>query len=229
MGDGDDPRNDDVSARARARSTGLGLAVVLRAAGRSRAASSSPRAAASTASATPARRAAAVRRVPVPHVVDQARAPMEILHTDSVFRVAARHDAELQQRATRSITLMRLMRADPARGRSRVVPARHLQDLFPIDSLELYGPAGGDADLLDPTRQDNKTDFQKQNVKSISHLGRHALVRGWVTTGDWTGPFLRLSYRAGPIRRCRNGRERLARVDDQAVAEGGRRRRRPTC
>ena len=48
-----------------------------------------------------------------------------------------------------------------------------------------------------PTRQDNKTDFQKQNVRSF-RTSATSLVRGWVTTGDWTGPFLRLSYRAGP-------------------------------
>jgi mannose-6-phosphate isomerase-like protein (cupin superfamily) len=73
----------------------------------------------------------------------------------------------------------------------------YLQYLFPIDYLELYGPSGGDADTLDPARQDNKTDFQKQNVRSF-RTSATSLVRGWATTGDWTGPFLRLSYQAGP-------------------------------
>src|SRR5205814_1032839 len=52
-----------------------------------------------------------------------------------------------------------------------------LQYLFPIDYLELYGPAGGDVDLLDPTRQDNKTDFQKQNVRPF-RTSTTPLVRG---------------------------------------------------
>ena len=30
------------------------------------------------------------------------------------------------------------------------------------------------------------------------HLGDGQAVRGWANTGDWRGPFLRLSYRAGP-------------------------------
>jgi hypothetical protein len=45
--------------------------------------------------------------------------------------------------------------------------------------------------------QDNKTDFQKQNIKKFQ-TSFTSLVRGWVTTGDWTGPFLRLSYEGGP-------------------------------
>ena len=50
---------------------------------------------------------------------------------------------------------------------------------------------------LDPTKQDNKTDFQKQNVKEFRITDTY-LARGWATAGDWTGPFLKLSYRGGP-------------------------------
>lgn len=72
-----------------------------------------------------------------------------------------------------------------------------LQFLFAYDYLEIYGPAKPDIDLLDPTLQDNKNDFQKQNVKDFRTTDTH-IIRGLVTTGDWTGPFLRLSYRGGP-------------------------------
>jgi hypothetical protein len=85
----------------------------------------------------------------------------------------------------------------------------YLQYLVPFDHLELAGPQGADADVLDPTRQDNKTDFQKQNVREFL-LADTYLMRGWVTTKAWadleaftpqperTVPFLRLSYRGGP-------------------------------
>ena len=71
------------------------------------------------------------------------------------------------------------------------------QFLFPFNSLELYGPAGNDADILDPVFQDNKNDFQKQNVRTFT-LTDTLLIRGWARVGDWTGPFLHLSYRGGP-------------------------------
>ena len=74
---------------------------------------------------------------------------------------------------------------------------QHLQYLFPFDYLETYGPSGNDADVLDPTRQDNKTDFQKQNVKDFRVTDTY-LARGWASAGDWTGPFVKLSYRGGP-------------------------------
>ena len=71
-----------------------------------------------------------------------------------------------------------------------------LQHLFPVASLDLYGPQGNDADVLDPTRQDNKGDFQKQNLRDFHPTGV-TLVRGWVSVDDWVGPFLKLSYQGG--------------------------------
>jgi mannose-6-phosphate isomerase-like protein (cupin superfamily) len=72
-----------------------------------------------------------------------------------------------------------------------------LQFLFPVADLSLYGPSGADHANLDPTTQDNKTDFQKQNVADF-HTTDTLVVRGLVAAGDWMGPFLRLSYRGGP-------------------------------
>jgi hypothetical protein len=71
-----------------------------------------------------------------------------------------------------------------------------LQHLVPFSLLELYGPSGGST-TLDPRQQDNKNDFQKQNVARFRTTDT-TVTRGFATAGDWTGPFVRLSYRAGP-------------------------------
>ncbi|MFO0818647.1 MAG: hypothetical protein U1A77_11940 [Pirellulales bacterium] len=71
-----------------------------------------------------------------------------------------------------------------------------LQVLFPYETLELYGPSGNNSQVLDAKQQDF-VDFQKQNIKSFT-LGDTSITRGWVTVDDWTGPFLRISYRGGP-------------------------------
>ncbi|MBN9519754.1 cupin domain-containing protein [bacterium] len=85
----------------------------------------------------------------------------------------------------------------------------HLQCLVPFSHLDMAGPQGSDTDVLDPTQQDSKTDFQKQNVRDFVITDTY-LMRGWVTTRAWkdleawepipekTVPFLKLSYRAGP-------------------------------
>ncbi|MBO9202131.1 MULTISPECIES: cupin domain-containing protein [Niastella] len=75
--------------------------------------------------------------------------------------------------------------------------ADSLQYLFPFSHLDLYGPAGNDQDILNPELQDNKTDFQKQNIKDFLLTDTY-LVRGWVTIGDWTGPFIKFSYSGDP-------------------------------
>jgi mannose-6-phosphate isomerase-like protein (cupin superfamily) len=72
-----------------------------------------------------------------------------------------------------------------------------LQFLFPFSHLDLYGPAGNDHAILNPMIQDNKTDFQKQNIKDFVLTDTH-LIRGWASAGQWTGPFLKLSYRGDP-------------------------------
>ncbi|RFU49368.1 cupin domain-containing protein [Paraburkholderia sp. DHOC27] len=72
-----------------------------------------------------------------------------------------------------------------------------LQYLFSIRSIHLYGPSAPDSNVLDPRAQDNKCDFQKQNVQSFTAGDTH-LIRGKVSVGDWTGSFIRISYAAGP-------------------------------
>src|SRR5262249_32621412 len=83
-----------------------------------------------------------------------------------------------------------------------------LQALVPFSHLDFAGPQGQDADILDPRAQDNKTDFQKQNVRDFLVTDTY-LLRGWVTPRAWKDlqdfnpepdrivPFLKLSYRAG--------------------------------
>lgn len=123
---------------------------------------------------------------------------MEIVHSDAVFRVDSPPD---YNRANSLLKLLGLME------RGRLACARHqylgpqLQYLFPFEFLELYGPAGSDADILDPAIQDNKTDFQKQNLRDFRTTDCF-LVRGWARLGGRDNgtavPFLRLSYRGGP-------------------------------
>jgi mannose-6-phosphate isomerase-like protein (cupin superfamily) len=99
--------------------------------------------------------------------------------------------------------------------RCRVTASRHyyptddLQILVPFSHLDMMGPSGGDADILDARRQDNKTDFQKQNVRAFTTSDTW-LMRGWATARAWsdlaavdpvparTFPFLKVSYQAGP-------------------------------
>jgi len=81
-----------------------------------------------------------------------------------------------------------------AADREHYQPAS-LQHLLPIAELALYGPAADGE--LDPRRQDNKEDFQKQNVADF-RLGDIQVSRGLATAGDWRGPFVRISYLGDP-------------------------------
>lgn len=121
---------------------------------------------------------------------------MFIVHSDSIFKV----DPNTPPEYNRGNPLLKLLnfleRAQLAAEREFYLTDQ-LQYLFPYQSLVFYGPQGADANILDPTQQDNKTDFQKQNVKDFYSTDTF-LVRGLVTVGDWTGPFLRISYRGGP-------------------------------
>src|SRR6185369_917994 len=122
---------------------------------------------------------------------------MQLLHTDTVFRVPANttpdynHDNAL-------LRLMTLIERQPLAAERESYAVRKLQYLFPVRSLELFAPAAPDSDVLDPTRQDNKLDFQKQNIRTFS-LAETRLVRGIARAGNWSGPFLRLAYPGGPF------------------------------
>jgi mannose-6-phosphate isomerase-like protein (cupin superfamily) len=72
-----------------------------------------------------------------------------------------------------------------------------LQYLFPFEFLRLYGPSGANEAVLDPRDQDDKNDFQKQNVQDFTSSDCQ-LIRGWVVAGTWEGPCLNISYEGGP-------------------------------
>jgi hypothetical protein len=120
---------------------------------------------------------------------------MEILHSEVVpVRPGTTPDYDRDNPVVRLLTLVE--GAALAAGRE-AYPFEELQYLFPIRALQLYGPSPPSDGVLDPKQQDNKTDFQKQNVASFTAADTQ-LVRGVASAGAWTGPFLRLSYRAGP-------------------------------
>jgi mannose-6-phosphate isomerase-like protein (cupin superfamily) len=121
---------------------------------------------------------------------------MQIVHADSVFQVEP-GTIPNYNRGNSLVKLVDLMENVRLAASRELYLGDSLQFLFPFESLDLYGPSAPDTTLIDPTKQDNKTDFQKQNVRDF-RTGDTQLMRGYVTLGDWTGAFLRLSYRAGP-------------------------------
>jgi mannose-6-phosphate isomerase-like protein (cupin superfamily) len=90
-----------------------------------------------------------------------------------------------------------------AAGREHYV-ADSLQYLFPFTRMGLYGPSGESWQIKDPRLQDNKNDFQKQNLRYFE-LGDTHIVRGYVHAANWTGPFLHVSYSPGPASPLRRG------------------------
>ncbi|HKX30503.1 MAG TPA: cupin domain-containing protein [Blastocatellia bacterium] len=120
---------------------------------------------------------------------------MILVHSDSVFKVDRGTTPNYSQENPLLQLLTLMEKSSLSAGRENYL-VNSLQYLVPFRSLELYGPAGDDADNLDPVRQDNKTDFQKQNVRGFLTTDAQ-VMRGLVSVGDWTGPFLKLSYRAG--------------------------------
>ncbi|MDC7787631.1 hypothetical protein PQJ75_12510 [Rhodoplanes sp. TEM] len=132
----------------------------------------------------------------------------EIVTTDHVVRIPPGETPDYNS----DNPLVRLIGYAEAQ---HLAAARHyyltddLQALVPFSELTLAGPQGADADILDPTRQDSKNDFQKQNVRDFLVTDTY-ILRGWVTTSAWRDlenvdpqparivPFIKLSYRAGP-------------------------------
>lgn len=128
--------------------------------------------------------------------------PMTIVSGDKAFLVKppASADYKADNPLARLMSLLETMELGAERENYLL---NKVQYLVPYDSLELYGPSGDAWQIGDARQQDNKEDFQKQNIKDFRCTDMW-LARGWATTrgdasdGDWTGPFLLLSYRAGP-------------------------------
>ena len=121
---------------------------------------------------------------------------MDILHTDAVFRVApgTQPNYDSDNPVLRVLGLIERMQLAAER---EFYVAEQLQYLIPYEYLELYGPSQPNQDQKNPREQDDKNDFQKQNVRDFRTTDTH-VIRGLVTAGNWTGPFVRLSYRGGP-------------------------------
>ena len=121
---------------------------------------------------------------------------MMIVHADEVFAVPAGTSPDYEA-DNPVLQLMALVeRCGFACEREQYL-SESLQYLFPFSKLELYGPQAPNESVFDPRAQDDKNDFQKQNVRRFV-TGDTQLVRGFVAAGDWIGPFLRVSYRGGP-------------------------------
>lgn len=75
--------------------------------------------------------------------------------------------------------------------------ADSLQHLLPIASVALHGPSGDQWQVRDPRQQDNRNDFQKQNLRSYTLAGTR-LVRGFAAAGAWSGSFLQVSHAPTP-------------------------------
>lgn len=129
----------------------------------------------------------------------------KLVHTDSVVRVEPGTTPNYDQ----DNPLQRLLRIVEE---TRLAAAREaydvtsLQYLFPLTWLQTYGPSSPNSDQLDPTQQDTKTDFQKQNVRDF-HLGdtcRPGLGRARATAGPVPAP--QLPGRPGLVALRRGGR-----------------------
>lgn len=69
--------------------------------------------------------------------------------------------------------------------------------LLPFRNMRLHGAAGEQSwQITDPRQQDNKEDFQKQNVAGFD-LTETQVTRGYAHAGDWTGSFLHVTYTPG--------------------------------
>lgn len=128
--------------------------------------------------------------------------PMMIVSSDKVFPVKppATVDYKTANPLNRLMSLLETVELGVEREHYLL---NSVQYLIPFDFLELYGPSGDAWNVTDARLQDNKEDFQKQNIKDFRCTDTW-IARGWATTrldsnpGEWTGPFLFLSYRGGP-------------------------------
>ena len=142
---------------------------------------------------------------------------MEILHSEVVpVRPGTTPDYDHNNPMARVLEMVE--GAGLAAGRE-AYPFDELQYLFPIRSLQLYGPSAPSDGVLDPQQQDNKTDFQKQNVASFL-VADTQLIRGIASAGgvERAVPSPVLSRRSG-FGAGRHG-TRFAGTDDPAVPEG---------
>lgn len=118
-------------------------------------------------------------------VISQASNAMAIVHSDSVLQVQPGTTPSYNENNP-LIKLLNIMESMQFAAERECYLMDYTQYLIPFEHLELYGPSGSDCAILDPTQQDNKNDFQKQNVHDFTTTDAY-LMRGWITTGNSTG------------------------------------------
>jgi mannose-6-phosphate isomerase-like protein (cupin superfamily) len=120
----------------------------------------------------------------------------------NTIRVDPSQDPNYQDHNPISRVLTFWSRAELAADREHY-DAGNLHYLFPYRNLALYGPKPPNTDELDPRRQDDKQDFQKQNIADFDFTDTW-VARGYASAGDWDGPFIKLSYEGSPLSRLAN-------------------------
>jgi hypothetical protein len=119
---------------------------------------------------------------------------MQIVSADRVMPVNTASPDGATDPLLKLLTLME--RVDLAAERETYL-MESAQYLFAFDALVLSGPNPPDERVLNPTEQDNKTNFQQQTILDFDASDTY-LMRGWAHAMDGPVPFLRASYRAGP-------------------------------
>ncbi|MCC5630848.1 cupin domain-containing protein [Nostoc sphaeroides CHAB 2801] len=122
---------------------------------------------------------------------------MFIVHSDQVFRVEPNTKPDYRNNNPLLRVMSLIQQAQLAAEREYYLHDT-LQYLFPYNYLQLYNPSSpAETNNVDPTTQDDKNDFQKQNIRDFRTTDTH-LIRGWIIANNITFPFLRVSYRGGP-------------------------------
>jgi mannose-6-phosphate isomerase-like protein (cupin superfamily) len=142
-----------------------------------------------------------------------------LVHTDSVFRVDPGTTPNYDDNNS-FVRLLGVLEQTRLQASREVYQPETLQYLCPLAWLELFGPGAPNQDQLDPTQQDVKTDFQKQNVRDF-HLADAQAVRGWAIVAGQRIPFIQLSYRAGPESALAQSGAQLGQAIGCTVSIGG--------
>jgi mannose-6-phosphate isomerase-like protein (cupin superfamily) len=128
--------------------------------------------------------------------------PMTIVSGDKIFLVKPPGTVDYKPNNPLA-RLLKILESIELSAEREYYLLNQVQYLVPFDFLEVYGPSGSSWNVADPRQQDNKEDFQKQNIHDFRCTDTW-IARGWATTNPdsngegWTGPFLLLSYRGGP-------------------------------
>ena len=112
-------------------------------------------------------------------------------------RLVPSGDPDYQQHNPVVRVIERWARADLAADRQHY-DAGSLHFLFPFRDLALYGPKPPHEQVADPRQQDDKQDFQKQNIAAFD-FGDAWFARGYASAGEWEGAFVKVSYAASPF------------------------------